>query len=73
MENGGFGPIEGYFAGMPHLHRFSLGWNQYEIDYGSELEASDVILRVVPEPGTLGLLLTGVLIGMGTHRRRRAV
>ncbi len=73
IENLSIFPVDGYFKGMPHLSQFTVGLNQFEIDYGgAEFEAPDIILRVIPEPGAATLLLTGLAIFSGFRRRRTA-
>lgn len=71
INNEGLGAVSGYFKGLNNLQRFFVGKNQFAIDYGSGAEASDVVLRVVPEPCCATLLLTSIAV-LGSFTRRRS-
>lgn len=64
--------ITGNFGGLPEGTLFSVGANQFEINY----TPTNVQLTVVPipEPGSIALLLgaAGTLVGIQRYRRRTA-
>ena len=60
----------GFFDGLPDGATFSVGMNQYEIDYNAGGDENDVQLRVVPEPNATLLLFFGLAL-LGAIRRPR--
>jgi len=60
----------GFFNGLPDGAAFSVGMNQFEIDYNAGAEENDVRLTVVPEPNATLLALLG-LTALACARRPR--
>jgi subtilase-type serine protease len=58
----------GFFDGLPDGATFSVGMNQYQIDYNAGLAENDVELRVVPEPNATWLALLGLAALACTRR-----
>ena len=61
----------GFFDGLPDGATFSVGMNQYQIDYNAGVEENDVQLRVVPEPNATLLAIFGLTALVCTRRPRQ--
>jgi autotransporter-associated beta strand protein len=62
----------GFFDGLPDGATFSIGMNQYQIDYNAGAEENDVQLKVVPEPNATLLAIFGLTALVCTRRRNRS-
>jgi len=72
--------VSGTFAGIPNLSTFTMGGQQFKINYAyspagnfTDTTGPDVALMAVPEPGTIASLCGGIgmLAGLQRFRRRR--
>jgi fibronectin-binding autotransporter adhesin len=71
-------PVQGTFYGLPQGATFTVGSQAFVISYeddastpGFELSGgNDIAVMAVPEPGSVTLLLAGVLTFLGSRRRR---
>jgi autotransporter-associated beta strand protein len=70
----GWGSIDSTtFDGLPDGANFTVGANQFQINYGTLPGYSDdVTLTVVPEPGTLAMMALALAIGTVLRRRVRS-
>jgi hypothetical protein len=69
LENQGTNLITGNFLGLPEGATFNAAGSQFRITYQGGT-GNDVVLTVVPEPGTLGMVTLG-LAGLVARRSRR--
>ena len=76
IDNDADDAVTGTFAGLAEGDEVSalFGVRSYDfrITYRGD-DGNDIVLRAVPEPGTLALLVIAMGLGLGVVRRRRQV
>ena len=74
LQNDSTSATTGLFNALPDGAVFFAGANLFAIDYGVGVGGNDVLLRVVPEPGSLLLLICGAAaFGCGRQRSGRTI
>jgi autotransporter-associated beta strand protein len=70
LDNSTLGVTTGFFKGLPDDTTFDSFGNLITIDYNAGPNTNDVVLTIIPEPASVGLLAVGAL-ALNLRRRRR--